>query len=178
MSILKPVAISGLLLIGSNWLIQAALAQPITSSTSSGIDPTPIIVALINLAFPAVAAVATYLINHHVKNQQMATLLSNAVQNGVGYIQQQTIKGLPKDKLEIQAPNPDIAAGVQYVLNNASEAITHFNIPTDRISQKLEAKLGLAEIATNLATTGAPAPILAGPLAPVPTGRIELPKSA
>jgi hypothetical protein len=119
--------------------------------------------------------VATYLINGHVKNQQMANMLSNAVQNGLGIVQQRTTAALKGADLTVETPNPDIQSGVQYVINNAAEAISHFNIPADRIAQKLEAKLGLAEIATNLATTASPLPVIAGPLAPAPEGRISVP---
>jgi hypothetical protein len=123
-------------------------------------------------------AVATYLINGHVKNQQMANLLSNALQNGLGVVQQRTTAALRGTDLTVHVGPPDIQSGVQYVIDNAAEAMRHFNIPTERIAQKLEAKLGLAEIATNLATTASPMPVIAGPLAPVPEGRIQVPTQA
>jgi hypothetical protein len=165
------------------FVTQTATSQAVTPTAHTGttIDWTPIIVALINLAFPAVAAVATYLINAHVKNQQMATLLNNAIQNGVGYIQQKTAAAVSANRADltttISAGNPAVQAGVDYVTQNAAEAINHFQIPNERIAQKLEAKLGLAEIQTNLAITQSPAPIIAGPLAPAPLGRVPLPSA-
>ena len=158
----------GFVLLSCGVITGSVFAQTVaTNATKQGIDVTAIIVAIINLAFPAVAAVATYLINAHVKNQQMATILSNAVQNGVGAIQRSTADAVKRNDPTITITNPDIKAGVQYVIDNAQEAISHFQIPTDRIAQKLDAKLGLANIATNLATTASPQPVIAPPLAPV-----------
>jgi hypothetical protein len=45
----------------------------------TGVGWTPIINASINFLFPLVAAVATYIINDKIKNQQLAAQLSNAV---------------------------------------------------------------------------------------------------
>jgi hypothetical protein len=158
------MAVTTAVLVGISGL---AFAQTVAIAGKSEIDLTQIIVALINLAFPAVAAVATLLINHYVKNQQMATLLSNAVQNGVGIVQKKTAEAVTQGHPTITLSNPDIASGVNYVLANAQEAVQHFNIPTARIADKIEAKIGLASIAANLATTANASPAIAHPLAPV-----------
>lgn len=167
---LRILAVAGLLFFGTILLTGVALSQTsATSNAKGGIDPTPIIVALINLAFPIVAAVATYLINSHIKNHELAAQLSNAVQNALGSVQQHATDSLQKGSdLRLTTDHPAIADGVQYVINNAAEAIAHFNIPPERIAQKLVAKVGLAAIQTNLAATAAPTPVIAGPLAPVP----------
>jgi hypothetical protein len=169
------VEATGILLLSAIALAGTAFSQtPTTIDAQGEVNYSAIISALIDLVFPIVVAVATYLINAKVKNQQMATLLSNAVQNGLGTIQQRTAAKLQSTDLTARTASPDIAAGVQYVLDNAAEAIRHFNIPPDRVAEKLVAKLGLAEIATNLATTASPVPVIAGPLAPIPTtNRIE-----
>lgn len=127
---------------------------------------TPIINAVINTLFPLVAMVATYLINDKIKNQQLAQQLSNAIQNGLGIAQQSLSTTVQAANLTTTVQNPGIAKGVQYVLDNAAEAISRFKIPPERIAQKIEAKLGLAEIATNLATTMSPDPMVK-PLAPL-----------
>jgi hypothetical protein len=137
------------------------------------VDFTAVIVALINQLFAIVAAVATYLINERIKNQQLATMLSHAVQNGVGIIQQKAAAQVRADGAQgtfsVAVGSELMQAGVQYVLNNADEAIRHFNIDpgSDYIAQKISARLGLASIATNLAATASPAPVVAGPLAAV-----------
>ena len=75
--------------------------------------------------------------------------------------------------LKLTQDDPAIQKGVQYVVNNAAEAIKHFKIPTDRIAQKLEAKVGLKAIETNLAATASPVPGVTSPLAPVPAVHSE-----
>jgi hypothetical protein len=95
MARLNTVAIAGFLLLGVILLACTALSQTSAASDArGGIDPTPILVALINLAFSLVAAVATYLINANVKNQQLATQLTNAVQNAMGTVQQHAIDSI------------------------------------------------------------------------------------
>jgi hypothetical protein len=170
MSKLKTAAIVGILMVGVISFAGAALSQTTAASEAKGvIDFTAILVALINLALPAVAGVATYLINGHVKNREMATQLSNAVQNAIGTVQQYAGESLKANtNLRMTVKDPAIEKGVQYVVDNAAEAITRFNIPRERIAQKLEAKVGLAAIETNRAATASPAPGVSGPLAPVP----------
>jgi len=154
---MRSLKIAAVLSVGTMALIAAARAQ--TQAAQGGtIDWTPIIVAAINALFPVIAAVATYIINDKIKNQQLATQLSNAIQNGLGAIQQQATSVVVSNKVRTEVKNKAVAIGVQYVLDNAQEAITHFKIPTDRIAQELEAKLGLAEIATNVATSGSSNP--------------------
>jgi hypothetical protein len=166
----NTVAISGFLLLGVILLAGTALSQTSAASDArGGIDPTPILVALINLAFPLVAAVATYLINANVKNQQLATQLTNAVQNAMGTVQQHAIDSLRgKTELTMTVNDPAIQRGVRYVIDNAAESIGHFKIPPERIAEKLVAKVGLASIETNRAATASPVPGISGPLAPVP----------
>jgi hypothetical protein len=167
---LRTVSVAGLLLVSMIFLVETALSQTNAVNNAKGsVDLTPIIVALINLVFPAVAAVATYLINAHVRNRELATQLSNAVDNAMGTVQQHAADSLQTGaNLRLTVEDPAIQKGVQYVINNAAEAIAHFKIPTDRIAQKLEAKVGLSAIQTNLAATASPMPVISGPLAPVP----------
>jgi hypothetical protein len=167
---LKTVAITGFLLLGVVLIAGPALSQTSAANAKGEvIDLTPIVVALINLIFPAVAGVATYVINRLVKNQQLATQLSNAVENAVGYVQQhaaETLRG--KTELRMTINDSPIKAGVKYVTDNAAEAITHFKIPTERIAEKLIAKIGLAAVETNRAATESTVPGVYSPLAPVP----------
>lgn len=161
----------------------AALAQAAAGSGgSTTVDFTQVLIAIISALFSVVGGWATYLINGHLKNQQMATLLSNAVQNGLGYLQQQATKGLNGSNLTVDVRNEALASALdealKYVKSHAAEAINHFGVNDERIKQKLTAKLGLAEIATNLATAGSSMPILAGPLAPAPDGRIQITPTA
>jgi hypothetical protein len=167
---LKTVAITGFLLFGVILIAGTALSQT-SAAIAKGevIDFTPIVVAIINLVFPAVAAVATYVINGLVKNQQLATQLSKAVENAMGTVQQNAADSLRgKTDLRVTINDPAILAGVKYVVDNAADAIKHFEIPTERIAQKLVAKVGLAAIETNRAATESTLPGVFSPLAPVP----------
>ena len=132
---LKTVAITGFLLFGVILIAGTALSQT-SAAIAKGevIDFTPIVVALINLVFPAVAAVATYVINGLVKNQQLAAQLSKAVENALGTVQQHAADSLKGKNLTMTVDDPAIQAGVKYVVDNAADAITHFKIPTERIA--------------------------------------------
>jgi hypothetical protein len=166
---------AGIMLFATIAIALSAAAQPSPPATTGGnhIEITPVIVALINLVFPAVIGVATYIINANVKNQQMATLLTNAVQNGLGVVQQQADSAAQKAHVAFDVQSPAIQAGVRYVVENAAEAIAHFNIPEAQIAGKLSAKLGLAAIATNLAMTASPQPVIAGPMAAVSVAAVK-----
>jgi hypothetical protein len=155
-------------------ILPAVLAGPAAAQTGTpAIDLAPLVQALADLLIPVIGAVATFLINAQVKNRQLAEMLSNAVQNSLGVVQQRTSAAIKGADLTVTVDNTDIQAGVRYVLQNAEEAVRHFKIPTERIAQKIEAKLGLASIATNLATTASPTKVIAGPMAPIPLGRME-----
>jgi hypothetical protein len=168
----RIVTLVAILLLCAIEFAAPSFSQTAGASDPKSIDLTAISVALINQIFAIVIGVATYLINARVKNQQMATLLSNAVENGLGIVQRETTAAVRRADPAITVANPDINAGVQYILQNAPEAISHFKISPERIAQKLEAKLGVAEIATNLAATASPAPLIVDPLEPVQTMRI------
>ncbi|QPF87574.1 hypothetical protein IC762_15340 [Bradyrhizobium genosp. L] len=146
------------------------------------VDFTSIIVALINLILPAVGGIATYLINRNVKNQQLAEQLSNAVKNAVGIVQQNIDEALKNNPAVVKLQRGDAAfqKGVDYVLQHAAEAISHFKIPEQRVAEKIEAKIGLAAVETNRAATESSADGFNGPLAPVQmmTTQIPLARSA
>lgn len=163
----------GCLLVGSTSIIGTAFSQTLAPGETKGvIDLTPIIVALINLVIPAVGGIATYVINQRVKDQQLASQLSNAVQNALGTVQQNAQEYLQSSEaMKFTVSDPVIQKGVQYVLDNAKEALTHFDVPRERIAEKIVAKIGLAAIDTNRAATASPAPGISGPLAPVPAVR-------
>lgn len=175
MTKVRPIGVIVLFLLCSIFITGVAFSQSASPSTT-GVDPTPIIVALINLVFPAIAGAATYLINANVKNKQMATLLSNAVQNAVGIVQQNAASTLQEGKpLVIPVDDPAIKKGMEYVLKHAKEAIEHFKIDPNNIGEKLQAKIGLASIQTNLAATASTVPGVTGPLAPVPAMHSSVP---
>ena len=122
--------------------------------------------ALINLVFPLVGAIATAVINARIKNKQLADMLHNAIENSLGFLKKRAIDAAQGAVIDTKPGSADMDAAVQYVVNNAAEAVKHFEIPNDRIADKIVAKLGLAEIATNLATTSAGNTTTLTPMAP------------
>jgi hypothetical protein len=154
--------------------INAAFAQNGAQTSGPPADsPVTIQVAsiVVNALTPILIGVITAFINRHVKNQQMATLLSNAVQNSLGIVQQQIARsGDGTLTFDVRDPRlrQAIQNGANYVTQHAGEAKDYFGIDNSAIEQKIEAKLGLAAMATNLAETASPSPIVAGPLSPVP----------
>ena len=59
-----------------------------------------------------------------------------------------------------------MAAGVQYVLDNAGDEAARLGITQEKIASKIDAQIGLANIVTNQATAASAAPSPA-PLDPV-----------
>lgn len=142
------------------------------------IDLTGIAAAAVTGIFGILGAVLLAIIQAKIKNQQMAELLSAAVKNSLGKMQQATVGQLSNVALLHPTIPAAIAPGVQYVVDHAPEALTHFGITPEAVADKIEAQIGLAEIATNLAVTASPAPIIAAPLGPVPVDAgNELPAS-
>jgi hypothetical protein len=129
---------------------------------------TEIFVALIGTAGTVIAAIAIAFINSRIRDAQLREVLSNAVKNSVGAVQQgaqqmviaadpQLVTGLIPAKL---------VPGVQYVLDNASEAVERFGQTPEVIASKIIAQIGLGEIATNLAVSASSDPIAIPPMTP------------
>lgn len=153
-----------------------------SNNTQSAIDAMPLIVAVLGFIFAFIQALSKYYIDKRIHNQQMRELLEKAVQNGLGVIQQVASGAAYKAAPEInKLVPPNLAPGVQYVLDHAAEAITHFKLDPAAIAEKLIARAGQREIETNIATTAsAGSAAVIPPLAPslpatdpVPTTRQE-----
>ncbi len=131
--------------------IAFAQATGAASSGRSEFDYAPIIAALINQAFTLVVAVGTYLINAKIENQQMRDLLGKALVSAVG-----VAKGKAQDALKsspdrvVTTGNVEVDAGVQYVINNAAEAISHFDLSKEKIAEKIIARIGLLDAGAKL----------------------------
>jgi hypothetical protein len=148
---------------------QAFGQTPTPAQPSTEWNYLPLLNAIIDALLPIVVAIAAVAISKMVKNQQMASLLANAVQNSLGAVQQEVSKTVGAGgRLSMNVGSAAIVAGADYVSQHAGEAMKFFKLNDDVIQQKIIAKLGLAAIATNLAETASSAPVVAGPLAPVP----------
>jgi hypothetical protein len=142
------------------------------------IDLTGIIVALIGGVFSVVTLVVGAWITRAMSNAQAAATLSAAVGNALGAIQQAAeaaAKGLPPLVIPAKMPGipPKLAVGVQYVIDNAGDEMTQLGVTPALIASKIDAKLGLANIASNIQSAASTSPTMP-PLAPIP----PLPPSA
>jgi hypothetical protein len=132
------------------------------------VDLTGIAAAAITGAFTVLGAVLLAIIQSKIKNAQMASLLSEAVKNSLGKIQNATIVQVNGAAMLHPTLSPNLAVGVQYVVDHAPEAMSHFDITPDAIADKIVAQIGLSNIATNLAVSANATPAIAAPLSQVP----------
>ena len=136
------------------------------------VDLTGIAVAFIAAVMPAITAYFLYWLSQHMKDKQAADVIAVAVKNGVGALQIAATSEIQDMHPTVTIPGvpADLTPGVQYVLDQTADELARFPkiTPVD-IAKKLDAQLGLANIATNLAVTASPAPVVIAPLDPVPT---------
>jgi hypothetical protein len=107
----------------------------------------------------------------HMKDKQAAAVIGAAITNAIGSVEQATVAGLKSHPLQAQIPGitPASAAGVQYVLDNATVELARYtNITPTLIASKIDAKLGLAGVAANLAVANSNTPVVPAPIGPVP----------
>lgn len=123
------------------------------------IDLTGIIVAVIGGLFTVIGSVFLAWLQAHIKDKDAAATVNNAVKNSLGAIQQAATAAVtsydPRIKLPPGAP-PSIAVGVQYVLDHAGDEAKSIGITSDAIASKINAQIGLANIATNTAVAASP----------------------
>lgn len=117
----------------------------------------------------------------HIKDATAATTLDNAVKNSLGVIQQAAAARLQTHPLQLTLPalSAPVAAGVQYVIDQAGPEIKRFGeITTADIAAKVLAKQGLSAIAAapapvvltpGLNATVPPMPTMPGPVVPSAT---------
>jgi hypothetical protein len=134
------------------------------------IDLTGVAVAATGGFFTILGSVLLALINSHLKDKAAREVLTGAVKNSLGAIQQAATSEIQALKPALPGVPASLAPGVQYVLDNAGDEAARLGVTPDVIAQKIEAKIGLANIATNLATTANATPDVVPPLAPVTEG--------
>lgn len=127
------------------------------------IDLTGLAASIATSIFAILTVVIRNEINARIKNRFLNDLLETTVENALGKMQQATDKQIAEAvELHPNIENPLIAVGVNYVLNHAQEAVK--GLDTGLVAEKIEAKLGLANIATNLALTQSNLPVAPGPM--------------
>jgi len=132
------------------------------------VDLTGIATAAVGGAFSVFGALALAMLQAKIKNKETRDLLDAAVRNSLGKIQQATDAQLDHAAALHPSLPPALAVGVQYVADHAPEALDRFGITPGAVADKIEAQIGLAAIATNLAVSGNATTAVAAPLEPVP----------
>jgi hypothetical protein len=132
------------------------------------VDLTQIILAVLGFAFNIILAVGVSLINAKIKDAQMRDLLESALKNGLGKIQAALAAETVRAQIAIPDVPPDVAVGVQYVLDHAPEAAEHFGLTPVEIADKIIARIGVKNVETNIAIASSASPEVPEPLAPVP----------
>jgi hypothetical protein len=148
-----------------SWAQQVTANQPVT------LDLTGIAVAAVGSIFSIIAAVAVALINKNVKDQAAAQVLNAAVTNSIGALQMTVQKHITAATPTFSLPPglQQYTSAVQYVLDHAGSEAARFGITPNAIADKIEARLGLANVANNLAATASDTPKeVKPPLSPVP----------
>jgi hypothetical protein len=126
-------------------LVQATTATPPPST----IDFTSIAVAVVGGVFSIIGIVATSLINSRMKDTQAAATLNTALTNSLGAVQNAVDVGLKLHPLQATLPagvSPQVATGVQYVLDHAGDEATRLGVTPAAMADKIEAKMGLTKI--------------------------------
>lgn len=135
------------------------------------IDLTQIILAAIAGAFAVVKLLIDAYATKTMKDGAAAATLDSAIGNALGAIQQEA-QALAASKSRsitfdsMPGVPPELAVGVQYVLNHAGDEAARFGITPALIAGKIGARIGLKNIETNIAIAASPATSPA-PLAPI-----------
>lgn len=117
----------------------------ITSPIDTTINWTPIVLSAIGGVFAIINAVAVALINSRMSDKTSAAALDAALTNSLGAVKQAVASGLATHPLQASIPGitPAMAAGAQYVLDNAGTEAERFGITPTAIVAKIDARLGL-----------------------------------
>ncbi len=133
------------------------------------VDLTGVAASLAATAFSVLLTVGYAEIRAHVKNRFMQELLDGVLGAALGKMQQATAEEIADAQaLHPDISNPLVAVGVRFAVNHADAAVEHFGLTPDAIAEKLEARIGLAQIATNIAIAGSPSAANPAPLDPMP----------
>jgi hypothetical protein len=123
------------------------------------VDLTGIAATVIAGIFGILGVVIPIIIQAKIKNKEMADLLTSAVNNGLGKIQQATAEQIKSAQFLHPKLPANLAVGAQYVVDHAPEALAHFGITPVAVADKIEAAIGLKEIQNNIAVSASALPI-------------------
>lgn len=132
------------------------------------IDLAPVASQFVDLAVGTASLIAADVVRRFVRNRFMQDLLETVLNDALGKIQQAGDAEVTEAKALHPDINPVLAVGVRFALAHGQKAIAHFGLTPQDLSQRIEAKIGLAAIATNQAIAGNATPAAPHPLAPLP----------
>ena len=121
--------------------------------------------------FSIIGIVFAWWLQNHMKDQQAALTVANAVKNSLGAMQQAATAGIQAARPSIALPPgapPQLATGLQYALDNAGDEAKRLGITPEVLAQKITAQVGLANIATNIAVAGNATSAVPAALDPTP----------
>lgn len=123
-------------------------------------DWSPVILSFSGLLFALANAYGVMWIQKHFKDQAAEATIQNAYQNALGAMQQAEQSGLASHPLQKDIPgvSPMMATGLQYMMDQASNALARKSVTTDEMVRGLDARVGVLNIKTNQATAASPAP--------------------
>lgn len=148
----------------------AAEVAPVVIAPAGGVDFTAIAITVIGGIFAVIKIVAESYAASRIKDVDARAIVDKALDNSLGAIQQAAQGEVLAIKPVVAIPGVGaaLAPGVQYVLDHAGPEAERLGITPVALADKIDARLGLANIATNLAVSASPAPVIAKPLDPVP----------
>ena len=132
------------------------------------VDLTGVAVAATGGFFSVLGIVISLWLSNHIKNQTDAATISNAVKNSLGAIQQAATSQIQVFHPQIPNVPASLAPGVQYVIDHAGDEMKRAGITPEAVASKIEAQVGLANIANNIAVSSNATPVVMEPLAPSP----------
>jgi hypothetical protein len=132
------------------------------------LDLTSVIVSVTGGIFSILMIVVPAWVASKVNDKAAAATLSESIKNSLGAIQVAASTAIRTSKPFIEGVPVSLAPGVQYVLDHASDEAKRFGLTPDAIAAKIEAQIGLANIATNIAVSGSATPQVVKPLDRVP----------
>jgi hypothetical protein len=135
----------------------------------NAVDFSPLINSAMAVLSTAILAVFSGWLSGHLKDKQAALAVDNALKNGLGAMQQAVQSGLAAHPIQVELPRISAAmgAGIQYVVDQVPAELLRLNISKEQVAEKLDARLGVQNIATNVATAASPG-LTPQPLSPIP----------
>jgi hypothetical protein len=133
------------------------------------VDFSPLINSLIGVIATGILAIFSAWLSGYLKDKQADAAIESALKNGLGAMQQAVQSGLSIHPLQVQMPwiSAAMGAGIQYVVNQVPSELLRRDMSKDQVAEKLDARLGVQNIATNVATAASPGPT-PQPLSPIP----------